>query len=198
MGRVCHFGDQSRSRRIERLVAGRLAGSEHRASRTRSSGIVLPQKETTFRPFIVLTTSPHSALNVVVFNPPPVPAGAAPITIRVVISRSDALETAPMGIVLKPTVVIAAMVAIAVVLGAIFIAKAQSNANNIPDNVQTPAPAAAAATETLQHHSHSAPVTRHLLSAQKYSRNTSLPADTCWPPSAQSSQAVSVCCGDVP
>ena len=39
-------------------------------------------------------------------------------------------------------VVIAAMVAIAVVLGAIFIAKAQSNANNSPDTV--PAPAAAA------------------------------------------------------
>ncbi len=35
-------------------------------------------------------------------------------------------------------VVIAAMVAIAVVLGAIFIAKAQSNANNIPDTVQAP------------------------------------------------------------
>ena len=38
-------------------------------------------------------------------------------------------------------VVMAAMVAIAVALGAIFIAKAQSNANNIPDTV--PAPAAA-------------------------------------------------------
>jgi hypothetical protein len=36
-------------------------------------------------------------------------------------------------------VVIAAMVAIAVVLGSIFIAKAQSNANNIPDTVQPPA-----------------------------------------------------------
>lgn len=35
-------------------------------------------------------------------------------------------------------VVMAAMVAIAVVLGAIFIAKAQSNANNIPDTVQAP------------------------------------------------------------
>ncbi|MDY7106816.1 MAG: hypothetical protein S0880_37045 [Actinomycetota bacterium] len=36
-------------------------------------------------------------------------------------------------------VVIAAMVATAVVLGGIFIAKAQSNANNIPDTVQAPA-----------------------------------------------------------
>ena len=36
-------------------------------------------------------------------------------------------------------VVIAAMVAIAVVLGGIFIAKARSNANNIPDTVQVPA-----------------------------------------------------------
>ncbi|GJM36924.1 MAG: hypothetical protein DHS20C19_02910 [Acidimicrobiales bacterium] len=36
-------------------------------------------------------------------------------------------------------VVIAAMVAIAVVLGGIFIAKAQSNANNIPDTVPAPA-----------------------------------------------------------
>ncbi len=36
-------------------------------------------------------------------------------------------------------VVIAAMVAIAVVLGAIFIAKARSNANNIPDTVAPPA-----------------------------------------------------------
>ena len=36
-------------------------------------------------------------------------------------------------------VVIAAMVAIAVVLGAIFIAKARSNANNIPDTVPNPA-----------------------------------------------------------
>ena len=35
-------------------------------------------------------------------------------------------------------VVIAAMVAIAVVLGVIFIAKAQSNANNIPDTVRPP------------------------------------------------------------
>jgi hypothetical protein len=35
-------------------------------------------------------------------------------------------------------VVIAAMVAIAVALGAIFIAKAQSNANNIPDSVPAP------------------------------------------------------------
>ena len=39
-------------------------------------------------------------------------------------------------------VVIAAMVAIAVVLGAIFISKAQSNANNIPDTVQVPGPSA--------------------------------------------------------
>ena len=36
-------------------------------------------------------------------------------------------------------VVIAAMVAIAVALGAIFIAKARSNANNIPDSVPAPA-----------------------------------------------------------
>jgi hypothetical protein len=36
-------------------------------------------------------------------------------------------------------VVIAAMVAIAVVLGAIFIAKARSNANSIPDTVAPPA-----------------------------------------------------------
>ena len=36
-------------------------------------------------------------------------------------------------------VVMAAMVAIAVALGAIFIAKAQSNANNIPDTVPAPA-----------------------------------------------------------
>jgi hypothetical protein len=35
-------------------------------------------------------------------------------------------------------VVIAAMVAIAVVLGGIFVAKARSNANNIPDTVQAP------------------------------------------------------------
>jgi hypothetical protein len=35
-------------------------------------------------------------------------------------------------------VVIAAMVAIAVVLGAIFVAKAQSNANAIPDSVPAP------------------------------------------------------------
>lgn len=35
-------------------------------------------------------------------------------------------------------VVIAAMVAIAVAAGTIFIAKAQSNANNIPDSVQAP------------------------------------------------------------
>lgn len=35
-------------------------------------------------------------------------------------------------------VVIAAMVAIAVVASAIFIAKARSNANNIPDTVQPP------------------------------------------------------------
>ncbi len=36
-------------------------------------------------------------------------------------------------------VLIAAMVAIAVGAGAIFIAKAQSNANNIPDTVPAPA-----------------------------------------------------------
>ena len=36
-------------------------------------------------------------------------------------------------------VVIAAMVAIAVILGAIFVAKARSNANNIPDTVAPPA-----------------------------------------------------------
>ena len=35
-------------------------------------------------------------------------------------------------------VVMAAMVAIAVVLGVIFIAKARSNANNIPDTVTSP------------------------------------------------------------
>ncbi len=35
-------------------------------------------------------------------------------------------------------VVIAALVAIAVAAGAIFMAKAQSNANNIPDTVQGP------------------------------------------------------------
>ncbi len=35
-------------------------------------------------------------------------------------------------------VVIAALVAIAVAAGAIFMAKAQSNANNIPDTVQAP------------------------------------------------------------
>ena len=35
-------------------------------------------------------------------------------------------------------VVIGAMVAIAVVLGTIFIAKARSNANNIPDTVNAP------------------------------------------------------------
>ncbi len=35
-------------------------------------------------------------------------------------------------------VVMAAMVAIAVAAGAIFIAKATSNANNIPDTVQAP------------------------------------------------------------
>lgn len=35
-------------------------------------------------------------------------------------------------------VVIGAMVAIAVVLGTIFIAKARSNANNIPDTVTVP------------------------------------------------------------
>ncbi len=35
-------------------------------------------------------------------------------------------------------VVMAAMVAIAVTAGAIFIAKAQSNANNIPDTVPAP------------------------------------------------------------
>ena len=37
-------------------------------------------------------------------------------------------------------VVMAAMVAIAVVAGAIFLAKAQSNANNIPDTVDAPVP----------------------------------------------------------
>ncbi len=37
-------------------------------------------------------------------------------------------------------VVMAAMVAIAVVAGAIFLAKAQSNANNIPDTVNPPSP----------------------------------------------------------
>ncbi|MEM7093709.1 MAG: hypothetical protein AAF567_11960 [Actinomycetota bacterium] len=37
-------------------------------------------------------------------------------------------------------VVIAAMVAIAVVVGGILLTKAQSNANNIPDTVQPPAP----------------------------------------------------------
>ena len=36
-------------------------------------------------------------------------------------------------------VVIAALVAIAVVAGGIFLAKAQSNANNIPDTVPAPA-----------------------------------------------------------
>ena len=36
-------------------------------------------------------------------------------------------------------VVIAAMVAIAVVAGVIFMAKARSNANNIPDTVPAPA-----------------------------------------------------------
>ncbi len=36
-------------------------------------------------------------------------------------------------------VVMAAMVAIAVALGAFFIAKARSNANNIPDTVPAPA-----------------------------------------------------------
>jgi len=36
-------------------------------------------------------------------------------------------------------VVIAAMVAVAVAAGAIFIAKARTNANNIPDTVQAPA-----------------------------------------------------------
>ncbi|MCB0991772.1 MAG: hypothetical protein KDB16_12380 [Acidimicrobiales bacterium] len=36
-------------------------------------------------------------------------------------------------------VVMAAMVAIAVALGVIFIAKARSNANNIPDSVSPPA-----------------------------------------------------------
>ena len=35
-------------------------------------------------------------------------------------------------------VVMAAMVAVAVALGAIFIAKAKSNANNIPDSVPAP------------------------------------------------------------
>ena len=37
-------------------------------------------------------------------------------------------------------VVIAAMVAIAVVVGGILLTKAQSNANNIPDTVQPPTP----------------------------------------------------------
>ena len=36
-------------------------------------------------------------------------------------------------------IVIAVLVAIAVVLGGIFMAKAQSNANNIPDAVSAPA-----------------------------------------------------------
>jgi len=61
------------------------------------------------RPSSALRITPNSAENVVVFRPPPVPEGDAPTTISMISRNSDACESWPMGMELKPTVVMAAM-----------------------------------------------------------------------------------------
>jgi hypothetical protein len=49
--------------------------------------------------------TPTTADTVVDFMPPPVPAGEAPMIIKTIKSKSEALESAAIGTVLKPTVV---------------------------------------------------------------------------------------------
>ncbi len=69
-------------------------------------GISLCQKVTFSLPRKELRITPNKAVKVVDFKPPPVPEGDAPITINMIIMNREACDREPIGMVLKPTVVI--------------------------------------------------------------------------------------------
>jgi len=75
----------------------------------RALGIVRLKYLISFSPFNELLITPISDVNVVVFNPPPVPEGDAPIIISNVIKKSENSDKAEMGTVLNPAVVKAVM-----------------------------------------------------------------------------------------
>lgn len=77
------------------------------AALMRSSGITLPRNVVASRRRKTLIISAQSAQIVVVFNPPPVPEGDAPIIMTKVSKNNELAESAAIGIVLKPTVVLA-------------------------------------------------------------------------------------------
>ena len=75
----------------------------------RSRGMGLPQKRTSFSPCMALRITPRTAEKVVDLMPPPVPEGEAPMTMRRTTRSTEAFARPPVGMVLKPTVVMAVM-----------------------------------------------------------------------------------------
>ena len=75
-----------------------------KARATSGAGMLRPKSTASSRPRTVLQSAATVMPNVVVFTPPPVPPGEAPMNISAIIRNSVGSRAAPTLIVLKPAV----------------------------------------------------------------------------------------------